>query len=229
MRNKTAIITGVTGNLGKAVLELFTESDYNVAAAIRSGQRIDLNKNSIPFEVDLMDEQSVDGFVQAVAKKFNSVDTAVLTVGGFAMGNIFNSGKNELDKMYKLNFETVYFMARAVFKKMIDQNKGGRMVFIASGPALDPASGKEMLAYTLSKSLVVNLAKILNAEGRDKNIVTSVVVPGIIDTPQNRTAMPEADTKTWVTPEAIAKTIAFACSADAADLHDPLFKVFGNA
>jgi len=85
-----------------------------------------------------------------------------------------------------------------------------------------------MLAYTLSKSLIVNLAKIMNAEGQDKSVVTSIIVPGIIDTPQNRQAMPDADISLWVTPQAIANVVDFACSASAADLRDPVFKVYGN-
>ena len=130
--------------------------------------------------------------------------------------------------MYKLNFESAYFCARAVFKRMVEQEDGGRIVLIASRSSLDPETGKDMLAYTLSKSLIVNLVKILNTEGRDKNVVTSLIVPGIIDTPENRQAMPDVDRSLWVTPQAIANVIDFAVSASAADLRDPVFKVYGN-
>lgn len=228
MQSKTAIITGASGNLGLAVIDLFLKKGYNIAAALQPGHTIREKKYCHPFEVDLLDEKKTEAFVQSVADKFNSIGSAVLTVGGFSMGNIFDTTKSDLDKMYKLNFETTFFCARAVFKKMIGQKNGGRIVLIASRPALSPATGKDMLAYTLSKSLVINLAKILNAEGGAKNVVTSIIVPGIIDTPQNRQAMPDADTSLWVTPQAIANVIEFACSATAADLRDPVFRVYGN-
>ena len=228
MKSKTAIITGASGNLGNAVLNQFLKNGYNVAAALRAGQSIEDKEYCHPIEVDLLNEKNTNNFVQSVADKFNIIDAAVLTVGGFSIGNIFDTGKSDLDKMYKLNFEITFFCARAVFKKMIKQENGGRIVLIASRPALDPATGKDMLAYTLSKSLIVNLAKILNTEGGIKNVVTSIIVPGIIDTPQNREAMPGADTKLWVTPLAIANVIDFACSATATDLRNPIFKVYGN-
>jgi NAD(P)-dependent dehydrogenase (short-subunit alcohol dehydrogenase family) len=228
MQAKTVLITGASGNLGKAVINTFLKSAYNVAAAVQPGHIIEKKQFCHPFEVDLLDENKTNSFVQMVADKFNTIDAAVLTVGGFAMGNLFDTGKTELDTMYKLNFETAFFCARAVFKKMFDQENGGRIVLIASRPSLDPATGKDMLAYTLSKSLVVNLAKILNAEGENENVVTSLIVPGIIDTPENRQAMPDADISLWVSPKAIANVIDFACSAPAEDLRNPIFKVYGN-
>ncbi len=228
MHSKTALITGASGNLGKAVISCFLKKGFNIAAALRPGQSIAKKEDCHPFEVDLLDEKKTENFVQSVVEKFNKIDAAILTVGGFAMGNIFETGKSDLDKMYKLNFESAYFCARAVFKNMIEQKNGGRIVLIASRPSLDPATGKDMLAYTLSKSLIVNLVKILNAEGGSKNVVTTLIVPGIIDTPQNRQAVPTADSSLWVTPRAIANVIDFACSATAADLRDPIFKVYGN-
>jgi len=228
MRNKTALVTGASGNLGKAVINRFLKNNYRIAAALQPGHKTEEQEFCYPFEVDLLDEVKTNAFAETVSEKFKTINAAILTVGGFSIGSIYDTTKNDLDKMYKLNFESAYFCARAVFRKMVGQENGGRIILITSRPSLDPATGKDMLAYTLSKSLIVNLAKIMNAEGQDKSVVTSIIVPGIIDTPQNRQAMPDADISLWVTPQAIANVVDFACSASAADLRDPVFKVYGN-
>ena len=64
-----------------------------------------------------------------------------------------------------------------------------------------------MVAYGLAKSLIIRLAELMNLEAKGKNVVTSVVVPSTIDTPQNRKAMPDADFNKWVKPEDIKEEI----------------------
>ena len=86
-----------------------------------------------------------------------------------------------------------------------------------------------MVAYSLAKSLIFRLAELMNDEAKGKNIVTSVVVPSTIDTPQNRKAMPDADFSNWVKPEAIADAIYFYCTDEAAVLREPLIKVYNNS
>ena len=73
-------------------------------------------------------------------------------------------------------------------------------------------NSKGMIGYGLAKSLIFRLAELMNEEAKGKNIVTSVVVPSTIDTPQNRASMPDADFTKWVTPQAIAEVIYFYCS-----------------
>jgi NAD(P)-dependent dehydrogenase (short-subunit alcohol dehydrogenase family) len=112
---------------------------------------------------------------------------------------------------------------------MIRQPTGGRIVLVGARPALQPRDGASNVAYGLSKSLVLRLAEILNAEGADHNVVTSVIIPSTIDTPDNRAAMPKADFTKWVRPEDIAATIAFILSQPAQMLREPVFKVYGDA
>lgn len=86
-----------------------------------------------------------------------------------------------------------------------------------------------MVAYGLSKSLIFHLAELMNDEAKGKNIVTNVVVPGTIDTPQNRSAMPDADFNNWVKPEAIAEIIYWHCTNNASVLRENILKVYNYA
>jgi NAD(P)-dependent dehydrogenase (short-subunit alcohol dehydrogenase family) len=153
---------------------------------------------------------------------------AVLTVGGFAMGHIADTSTADILKQYKLNFETAYNIARPVFVQMMKQN-GGRIFLIGSRPGLDATDSKGMVAYGLGKSLIFRLAELLNDEGEAQGVVTSVVVPSTIDTPQNRKAMPKADFNRWVKPEEIADTIYYYASDAAKSIREPVIKMFGNS
>ncbi len=106
----------------------------------------------------------------------NSIDVAVLTAGGFTMGNVAATKTSDIAKQYKLNFETAYNIARPVFAQMMKQNSG-RIFLIGSRQGLDFSHAKGVTAYAFSKSLIFRLAEIMNAEAKGKNVVISVIVP----------------------------------------------------
>jgi NAD(P)-dependent dehydrogenase (short-subunit alcohol dehydrogenase family) len=228
---KTAIVTGASGNLGQAVVNKFLAEGYRVIGTVNNNEPAKINLNNPNFEeeaVDLIDELKAKEFVDRVISKYKTIEVAVLTVGGFAAGKIAETGTADVMKQYRLNFETAYNVARPSFVQMI-QEDNGRIFIIGSRPGLDAKYGKGMVAYGLGKSLIFRLAELMNDEAKGHNVVTSVVVPSTIDTPQNRKAMPDAKFDSWVKPEAIADVIYFHCTQEAAVMREPLIKVYGNA
>lgn len=228
---QTAIVTGASGNLGQAVVKKFIETGYHVAGTILHNDKAVMDFPADRFEatvVDLSSEVNAASFVKAVVEKNKSVDAAVLTVGGFAAGKIVDTSAADILKQYQLNFETTYNIARPVFTQMLQQGYG-RIFLIGSRPGLDAKSGKGMVAYGLAKSLIFRLAGLMNDEAKGHNVVTNVIVPSTIDTPQNRNAMPDANFANWVKAEDIAGIIAWHCSAEAKVLREPVIKVYGNA
>src|SRR5690606_6811647 len=135
----------------------------------------------------------VNSVIKKIISGHPTIDAALLLVGGFAAGNIRNTDGTALKKMFAVNFDTAYFVARPLFNHMLTQPQGGRLIFVGSRPALKPKDGKNSVAYSLSKSLIFKLADILNAEGASKNVTTSVIVPSTIDTEANRRAMADKD------------------------------------
>jgi len=228
---KNIIITGAAGNLGKACVEKFIKEGYSVIATVSPGKKLAFVAESGVdiIEVDLADENKTEFAINKLISKYKIIDAGLFLVGGFAVGGIKETDGNQLKKLYALNFETAYYAVRPIFLHMLSQAHAGRLVLVGARPALEAHSGKDLLAYSLSKSLLFKLAEYLNAEGAEKNIVTSVVVPGVIDTPQNRQAIPEANFSDWVTPEAIAEAMYFLVSSDGNQLRDPVLKVYGNA
>ncbi len=231
MINKTAIVTGASGNMGQAVIKRFLAEGYQVVGTLVPNDPVPFDVNDTKLEkviVDLMDEADSAKFVQNVIAKYGTVDAVVLTVGGFAMGKIADTKTADINKQYKLNFETAYNVARPSFVQMMHQGNG-RIFIIGSKPGLSAKDGKGMVAYGLGKSLIFRLAELMNDEAKGHNVVTSVVVPSTIDTPQNRKSMPDAKFDNWVNAEAIADTIYFYCTEAASALREPLIKLYNNA
>jgi NAD(P)-dependent dehydrogenase (short-subunit alcohol dehydrogenase family) len=226
---KTAIVTGASGNLGQAVVSKFLAEGYNVVGTVLNNDPLQSDHpNFEKIAVDLTDENNSRQFIDSVIKKYKTIDVAVLTVGGFAMGKIADTRTSDIMKQYKLNFETAYNTAAPCFIQMMQQGNG-RIFIIGSKPGLDARNGKGMVAYGLTKSLIFRLSDLMNDEAKGHNVVTSVVIPSTIDTPQNRKAMPDGKFDNWVKPEAIAGAIYFYCTDSAAALREPLIKVYGNA
>lgn len=208
--SESIIITGGAGNLGRAVADKLDAEGYQLYATLgpRDSADVFAGKNVKAEPVDLLKEDQVTRYVDDVFKEAGSVSAAILLAGGFNMGDIAQTGGDDLDKMISLNFKTAYFTARPILKHFRERG-GGRFILVGARPALDAGAGKALVAYTLSKTLVLKLAELINAEGKADGITAHVIVPSIIDTPPNREAMADADFSKWVPPARIADTIAF--------------------
>lgn len=224
---KTIIVTGATGNLGAAVVKKFVSEGYRVIGTITQRHQqtnLVLPENVALKVVDLTNENATSAFVCDVIAHYGQIDVAVLTVGGFTMGSIQNTTAKDLLQQYQINFETTYNAARPIFCQMVQQ-KMGSIFLIGSRPGQHAANSKGMVGYSLSKSLVFRLAEMMNAEAAGSPVHTTVVVPGTIDTPQNREAMPGADKSQWVSPDAIALKIFTHATAKAQTNNEPLIQL----
>lgn len=222
-------VTGGTGNLGRAVCRRFLAEGDRVIATMAPGEAVQHPEDGILYQpVDLLDEPATQAAVSGVLADYGRIDVAVLTAGGFAMGDIANTSLDDLHRMLRLNVDTTFTAARAVFGQMRMQGQG-RLFLTGARPGLDMRDGVGMTAYALSKSLVFRLAELLNREARDTRVTATVVVPSVIDTPANRTAMPEADFSRWVSPESIAELIHYHSTAAADDLRETILRVYGKS
>jgi len=214
---KTAIITGSTGNLGQAVISRFITAGYNVIGTVipGNGPKPDLAAGQFEaVELDLLNEEQSGHFIRDMVNKYERIDAAVLTVGGFSTGGIEDTHADAIRTQYQLNFETAYHLARPVFSQMLKQGFG-KIFFVGAKPGLQSSFSKGMVAYGLAKSLIFRLAEMMNDEAAGSGVSAFVIVPGTIDTPQNRMAMPQADFTKWVTPSALAEMVFRHCSITA--------------
>ncbi len=213
---KTVLITGAGGNLGAACVNVFASNGWKVIALVTPGKLPDRSMPGVLCEeADLLKEDETGSLIDRLSASQGPIDAALLLVGGFESGAFGSTDSVALQRMFALNFQTAYHVARPLFRHM--QARGqGRLVFIGARPAMDAQAGKSLLAYGLSKSLLFKLAEYLNAAAAQP--MAQVVVFQALDTPQNRAAMPKADRKEWVTPERVAEAMRIALEGPATEL-----------
>ena len=228
---KTVLITGASGNLGSATVQIMLNQQYRVVASGNKAGKpafMEQLENIEYHQVNLSMEEDASNFVAAAIERYGAIDAGLLLAGGFDMGTLGSSDQKALKRMFEINFETAYNTARPLFSHMMKQGYG-RIVFVGARAAHLAAQGKHMIGYALSKSLLFRLSEYLNEEAKGFNVVSSVIVPSTIDTPQNRESMPDADTNKWVKPEEIAELLGFICSDKAAALREPVYKIYNNS
>lgn len=228
----SVFVTGASGNLGQAIAKKFLGEGLAVVGTYlphTPKQALEDEAHFTRISLNLLKESDVQSAFDSLTANGAQIDTAIFTVGGFAMGKLEETGEAELEKMFKLNLYTAFFGVKAAVAHMKAHGKGGHVFLVASRQGVHPEQGTHTVAYTLSKSAVLALAAIINAEQNQTGITAHVIVPGILDTPQNRAAMPDADPSKWVTPENVAEVVHFHCSDKAINLREPIIKIYGQS
>ncbi|SEJ70823.1 NAD(P)-dependent dehydrogenase, short-chain alcohol dehydrogenase family [Cyclobacterium xiamenense] len=223
--NRNIIITGSAGNLGRAVVSKFKREGFHVIAVIEPDSGHEVEEADDTYQVDVTDESSVAAFAKEYQLQYGDLECVALLVGGFGMGGIENTGTKDLEKMIRLNFFSAFNMVKN-FLPIMKKANNGTFLFVGAKPALQPNEGKDVVAYALSKGLVIDLAEFIANETADLKVRSHVFVPSIIDTPPNRESMPDADFGQWVKPAEIAEAMHYAATNTA--LRNMTFKLYGG-
>ncbi|MES1199284.1 MAG: SDR family NAD(P)-dependent oxidoreductase [Pseudomonadota bacterium] len=231
---QSIIVSGAGGNLGAAIVRelaahgaLLTLAEMKRAPLDALVASLDAKeKPEIVADVDLRNADACARVVDAALKRFGRVDALANTVGGFAMAPIAGGEASaHWTELMALNALSVLNLSAAVTPVM-KANKYGRIVHVAAGAGLKAFANASV--YSASKAAVIRITEALAEEHKDDGVTANCILPGTIDTPQNRAAMPKADTSQWVKPEAIAKVIAFLVSRDAGAITGAAIPVTGH-
>ena len=224
------MITGAAGNLGRAVADAFAARGANlVLVDLKLDALEKVFGTGVPGRLlaptNLLDQAEADSTIQKAIAGFKRIDVLANLAGGFRMGEPVHATSDATWKfLFDINAGTLLHAVRAVVPRMLAQG-GGRIVNVGAFAAQKGAA--QMGAYVAAKSAVIRLTETLAAELREKNINVNCVLPTIIDTPQNRAAMPDADPRQWVAPADLANVIAFLASDAARAIHGAAVPVTG--
>lgn len=221
-KDKVVIVTGAAGNLGRAVARGFVEQGAKVAMVDVDRARLqqvhgDDNDTQLLVATDLRDAAKTAAAVQTILTRWHRVDVLANIAGGFAMGDRVHEASDETwQLMFDLNVRTMLNTSRAVVPAMLKAGSG-RIINVGANGAL--RGGALMGAYAATKASVIRLTESMSAELAKQGIGVNCVLPTIIDTPENRAAMPDADPTAWVTPAALADVVSFLASDAARSIH----------
>src|ERR687895_194378 len=226
----TIFITGAADNLGRAVASAFAERGANLVLVDVHREALDkafgaAGERRLLAPTNLLDQAEVDATVKSALERFGRIDVACNIAGAFRMGaQVHETSDKDWAFLFDVNAKSVLHTTRAVVPAMI-RNGGGKIVNIGAYAAQKGAAG--MGAYVASKSAVIRITETMAAELREKNINVNCVLPTIIDTPDNRAAMPKADPRRWVAPKDLAAVIVFLASDAARAVHGAAIPVTG--
>lgn len=233
---KVVMVTGAGGNLGRAVIAKFAAEGTKLALVDRSPDKLtpyldDLKVSKRRYVIapaDLSDEAQVDKLVSKLEKRFGHIDVLAHTVGGFTAGTpVYETGLDVWDKMMNLNARPVFVVGRRVARHMVEKGVKGSIIFVLARAAYKGAAKQG--AYTASKAAAQRVMESMALELRDLGIHVNAVLPGTIDTPQNRQDFPKADFSKWVQPEQIADAIVYLASDKASALFSVNLEVYGRS
>jgi len=225
MKNKTVIITGASGNLGKEAIKKFSELGANVVAV--SGRSDVSNMDGSVFSIkniDLTKPEHAEKVITQTRDHFSKPDILINIAGGFIWKTVRDTTLKDFNDQFNLNFTTMYNMTIVALTDL-EKSNAGRVINIGAIGAIRAEAG--MAAYASSKSAVMRFTEALAKESND-NITVNAILPSIIDTPANRKNMPNADPSKWVTTTELVDVMVFLSSNEASGINGALLPIKGR-
>ena len=225
MSERVVVITGGHGALGSAVVRAALDQECRVAVIDHaSGQAVPEGVLELGG-VDLTQPAAADTAMKAVADHCGGIDALLNIAGGFIWQTAERGDRANWNKLYGLNISTTLNASLAALP-WLRKSADGRIVNVGANGALKAGAG--MGAYAASKSGVHRLTESLAEELKDSSVTVNAVLPSIIDTPQNRADMPDADPAKWVQASDLASVMLFLASPAARAVTGALVPVVGR-
>jgi NAD(P)-dependent dehydrogenase (short-subunit alcohol dehydrogenase family) len=234
--SRVALITGGAGNLGRAVTHAFLGAGWRVFVPLHQNDRretLDELASGLGAGrvhggfLDLTTERGAASAVQQSVEWGGRLDAVAHLMGGWSGGKqIAETPADTFEYMLQLNLTSAFLLAKAALPRMVARGEGA-LVFVSSRTARERRSGSA--AYAVAKAGVIVLAEAIAEEYRDAGIRANCVLPGTIDTPANRAAMPGADPGRWPPPEQIADAVLYLASPASAAVSGASLPVYGRS
>ena len=200
LAKKTAIVSGGSKGIGKAISMKLAQAGANVVICSRKKENLDSAVNEaelngltlVPIECNTSNKESIQSVVKDTIEKFDRVDILVNNAAANPYyGPILNSEDSHWDKIFDVNVKGYFNFAKACSETMI-ANNSGKIINVASIAAKTPLEG--LGVYNISKAAVVMLTKVLAKELGIHNIQVTTIAPGLIKTDYSKAMCENEDT-----------------------------------
>lgn len=214
------IVTGATGNLGRVAV---AELEARGKRVLRVERHVVRDGEQCLCEIDLEQPDSVQQVFGTIAERVGPIEGLVHTVGLYRGGSsLLETATEDFAALFLTNALTTVHVLRAALARMVPR-KQGRIAVVVSAGALAGSAGAA--AYAASKAAQLRIVESAAAELGDRGVTLNAVLPGTLDTPQNRAANPSADPTRWVKLERLAQLLATLVEPQSAALHGQVLKI----
>ena len=227
MKDRVVLLTGAKGGLGSFVTQRFLATGATVVGTSRSISNEDFPEPSfVPLPVDFTKSAAVLEAIETVVRRFGKLDVLVHVLGGFVGGKtVAETDDATWEQMRDLNLTSAFYVLRAAIPHL-RKSGNGRIIAIGSLTAVEPHAG--LGAYVTFKSALATLVRTVALENKDAGLTANLILPGTMDTPANRKAMPAADPSKWVQPGAVAELALFLAEDRAAQVTGTVIPIDGT-
>lgn len=238
LTGRTALVTGSTRGIGRAIAEALTGAGARVAVVGRDQARaaavaVEIGGGAEGFGADVSDPASVVALVEAVEKAFGQVDILVNNAGLTRDNILFRIKDDDWDAVLDANLRGAFVAIRAAARGMM-KRRWGRIINIASIVGI--TGNKGQANYAASKAGLIALTKSVAKELGSRNILVNAVAPGFIETDMTAAMTPEARAALagqipldrLGSPQDIAGMVAFLASDHAAYITGQVLVVDGG-
>lgn len=186
LKDRVAIVVGSSSGMGKATAIAFADAGAKVVLAARRAEQLnalaaEIGENARPCPTDVQDAQAVEQLINTTLDGFGRIDVLVYVTGTNIPERSLDVLSNETwDMMIRTNLTGAFYCTKAVLPTMRRQ-KDGLIIYVSSAAVqLPDTSG---VSYQATKHGMVGLAYGTRKEEKDNGIRTSVIFPGLTDTP----------------------------------------------
>jgi NADP-dependent 3-hydroxy acid dehydrogenase YdfG len=210
----TAAITGAAGAIGSVTAEAFDDAGWDLALLDYGEENRATLEASFPdaqvFDTDLTNEEATMSTFADLWDETEALDAVLAIAGGFAMQQAVESTADDYQHMMDLNVRTLFNTARAAVP-LLTRAEHSFLLGVSAPAALNGQANAGL--YGASKAAVASYVKSLEKEEREAGLRTTVLYPmGVVDTPANRDAMPDADRSAWIDPRELAEHMLHAAT-----------------
>ncbi|MDA0822494.1 MAG: SDR family NAD(P)-dependent oxidoreductase [Proteobacteria bacterium] len=252
LRGKTALVTGASRGIGRAIAQAFAREGANVALNARDLARLEETASALraqyavefsTYACDVSDREKVDDMVSAIEQSAQ-IDILVNNAGMHKSASFMDHSFEDFKNIVEVNLYSVFHVTQAALPKMIAR-KAGRIINIASSAG--KWGSRNQSAYNASKHAVVGITRCLGLELAPHNILTNAICPWVVETDLADSFMREhsaaagvdADVfmntlknsvplKRWIQPEEVANLAVFLASEESSYINGQSWSVDGG-